>query len=73
MDRNASDKQVTKKITAKTDVDLIKNVLVLVPKIDSADEREPISPPPRPCCMRTIRIKRAQAMIWIVITKANIL
>jgi hypothetical protein len=63
MDKKAKLKQVKKKMTAKTEVDLTKNVFVFVPKIDSAEDKLSINPPPLPCWIRTMRIKSEQAII----------
>ena len=39
MDKKAKLKQVKKKMTAKTEVDLTRKTLVFVPKIDSAEDK----------------------------------
>ncbi|MEK7850126.1 MAG: hypothetical protein AAB213_04870 [Candidatus Omnitrophota bacterium] len=72
IDRKARLKQVMKNTTDKKDVALTKKVLVFVPKIDSAEENESISPPPLPCWTRTIRIKRQHARTWTMMINVNI-
>jgi hypothetical protein len=68
-DRKASDKQETKKNTAKTEVALERNALVLVPNIDSSPEKLSIKPPPLPLWIRINVIKTTQTTTWITITK----
>ena len=72
MDKKAKLKQVKKKMTAKTEVDLTRKMLVFVPKIDSAEDKLSINPPPLPCWIKTIKIKSEQAIIWIKIISAYI-
>ena len=59
-ERMASPKHVTRKSVAKTVVVLTINVLVLAPKIDSAEANPSVKPPPRPDCMRITIAKKIQ-------------
>ena len=48
IDEKAKARQEIKKVTAKTVVVFVRKVFVLVPNIDSAEEKVSINPPPLP-------------------------
>jgi len=51
------------KIVAKMEVNLVKNLGVFVPNIDSTPENISTNPPPRPDWIRTTKINNKQAII----------
>ncbi len=61
----ANPKHVSKNPVAKTVVVLIIKTFVLAPKMDSAEAKLSVNPPPFPDCIRMKIIRKIQITAWI--------
>ncbi len=68
-ERTAKVKQVIKNAVDRMVVARVRNVLVLVPNMDSTPEKLSIKPLPRPRWIKTRPINAMQIIVWIIIIK----
>ena len=62
-ERNANNKHSDKKQVARIVVALTKKLFVLAPRIDSAEAKCSVNPPPRPDCIRIMVASNIQIMV----------